>query len=52
MNALALKVNRAAKPDFKNNDTFSALNMTIIILGGSLMILAVVGIFLPEVPNA
>jgi len=46
-NTLALKLNQALVPGFRNNENFSGWNWFGIIVGGIVFLLATVGTFLP-----
>jgi hypothetical protein len=50
-NSVALKVNTHLVPDYENNSRFSAWNWVGLVLGGSLFVLAILGLVLPEIAD-
>ena len=48
VNNVAIKINKHFDPDFQNNDKFTAWNWLALVLGGSLFVLSIIGLFLPE----
>lgn len=49
VNSVALKVNKHLVADFKNNETYSRWNWVALDLGGLLLVLVLVVIFVPRV---
>lgn len=44
-------LNRTVAPDAPRNDSYSGLNVVLIVLGGLFLVLAIVGTFLPPPPE-
>ncbi len=48
-NRLAMQINRNVVPSYKENDEFSRKNWAVIVIGGIVLVLAILGTFLEPV---
>lgn len=50
-NALAIEVNQKVEPEFRRNSDFTPWNVLAIVVGGSLLVLTIIGTFFVDVLN-